>query len=299
MPSDAEKTSDFWGVNRRGGRTNWMEHPAVAAFAHRRITGDPKLGTYLYWIRKYFAQPAPLALSLGCGFGRFERDWVRVNAVSRFHALDISEAAITAARQEAAKVGFAERIEYRVADLNKLELPAARYDAIFAIMSAHHVYGLENYFKQCRQALKPGAFLFLDEYIGPSRIQCPPLIVNAINRIREILPEPYRRNAFHDGKSVTYANETIENFEKTDPSEAIRSAEIVSTMKLHFDIVELKPYGGEIQHMLLQGLAGNFDENNPTDVAMLHLIGFLEEFLEECGGIQSDFAAIVARPKPT
>ena len=108
-------------------------------------------------------------------------------------------------------------------------------------MSAHHVYGLENYFKQYRQALKPGAFLFLDEFIGPSRIQCSPFVVSAINRIREILPESYRHNALQDGKIFPYVNQTIENFEKSDPSEAIRSAEIVSTMKLYFDIVEFKP----------------------------------------------------------
>jgi hypothetical protein len=50
--------------------------------------------------------------------------------------------------------------------------------------------------------------------------------------------------------------------------------------------------------MLLSGLAGNFDENDPKDVTILHLIGLFEELLEERGAVQPDFAAIVAKPKP-
>ena len=74
MHTDAEKISGFWGVDCRGRRTSWAENPAVLDYMHKHVTGNPKLGTYLCWAGKYFQKPAELALSLGCGFGGFERD---------------------------------------------------------------------------------------------------------------------------------------------------------------------------------------------------------------------------------
>lgn len=86
-------------------------------------------------------------------------------------------------------------------------------------------------------------------------------------------------------------------FEANDPSEAIRSAEILPTLKLYFDIVDYKPYDGAILHTLLSGLAGNFDEYSPADTALLKTIALFEEALEETGALGSDFAAIVGKPK--
>jgi cyclopropane fatty-acyl-phospholipid synthase-like methyltransferase len=59
--------------------------------------------------------------------------------------------------QAAAAAGLSDRIDYRVVDLDQVELPQANYDGTFAMSSAHHVSNLENLFDQCREALKPGA----------------------------------------------------------------------------------------------------------------------------------------------
>jgi len=88
-----------------------------------------------------------------------------------------------------------------------------------------------------------------------------------------------------------------EHFEKHDPSEAVRSGEIVTTLKMYFDILEFRPYGGAILHMLFSGIMGNFNEHNETDVALLRTIATFEEVMEGAGLIGSDFAAIVAKPK--
>ena len=121
-----------------------------------------------------------------------------------------------------------------------------------------------------------------------------------INRLRDILPEKYRQSLFAEDGSLIhpYAPSPIEHFEKHDPSEAVRSGEIVSTLKLYFDILEFRPYGGAILHMLFSGIMGNFNENDETDVALLRTIATFEEVMEGAGVIGSDFAAIVAKPKP-
>lgn len=64
-----------------------------------------------------------------------------------------------------------------------------------------------------------------------------------------------------------------------------------------FDIVEFRPYGGAILHMLLSGITGNFNEEDKIAVSVLDILGTFEELLEQKGVIRADFAAIVARPK--
>lgn len=294
-----QATSDWWAVDRRRKVHSWLQHPIIQQYMNRRISGDATLPTYLWFKQKYFLKPANHCLILGCGFGDFERGAIHFGIGQQFDAHDISAGAIEKARQAAADAGMGDKIEYYVTDLNQLTLPANTYDAVFIISAAHHILNLENLFLQCQKALKPGAMLFLDEYIGPSRFQSSPFSVGIINRVLAILPPRYRLNLIHnDGRTNdSFVPPTPEIFEQNDPSEAIRSTEIMGTLKHCFEIVEFRPYGGAILHMLFSGIMGNFDEHNETDVALLHILTAFEETLEKTGSIESDFAAIVARAK--
>jgi len=302
MPEKAASVSgqvaDYWATDRkRPIPISWLEHPALLQHIHQRVTGDPLLGTYQYWKNRFLPEAAALCLSLGCGVGRFERDMIKIGAVKKFHAHDISDGAI--AKAGAAADGLEDQIEYFVTDLNNFMLPAATYDAIFVISAAHHIFDLESFFKQCRQALVPGGLLFIDEYVGPSRFQCSPLALRMINKILAILPQKYRHDLLTAGNvRASFENPTIESFEATDPSEAVRAAEILAVLKLHFEVLEIRPYGGAIMHMLLSGLTGNFQPDDPCDLALLNMIALLEEELENAGALESDFAAAVARPRP-
>ena len=298
--SDADTTvSDYWAIDRSKHRVSWLQHPTIIDYVKRRVSGDPNVSTLMWFKQTYFPRPVELALSLGCGFGRFERDAVSVGIAKKFHANDISEGAVAKARKDAADAGLANQIEYSVLNLNDATLSRATYDAVFVLSAAHHVFELEKLFRQCRKALKPGGMLFLDEYVGPSRFQSPPMVTELINRLRIILPEKYRKSLLaNDGSLIhQFAPSPVEHFEKHDPSEAVRSGEIISTLKLYFDIVEYRPYGGAILHMLFSGIMGNFDERDENDVALLKTLATFEEFVESTGAIGSDFAVIVAKPR--
>jgi SAM-dependent methyltransferase len=295
-----EIVSARWGIEERSARPkHWLTHPTTRAFLNRRVTGDSSVSTIEWVKRVYFPKAVGELLSLGCGFGGFERHAVDIGIAKSIYAIDVSSGAIERSRKSVAEAGLSDQIRYEIGDLNKLQLQPSSYDAIAAISSVHHIFQLENLFAQCRTALRPGGLMVLDEYVGPSRFQLEPATIDIINRILALLPSRYRENLFiGDGSTIDMVyGYTSEHFDAFDPSEAVHSAEIIAVLKLYFDIVDIRPYGGGILHMLLSGIAGNFDETNEQDVALLNLLATLEELLERSGALKSDFAVIVASPK--
>ena len=301
MLEDPVKTSEFWGRERVEERKHhWLEHPVTASYVNLRVSGDASTIVSQYWQQKYLTTPAEIALSLGCGFGNFERFTLSAGLAARMEAVDISPAAVEKAERYAADAGLSDRVSYSVKDLDRDSLPVDRYNAIFGIASVHHVRELERLFEQCRKALKKDGLLFLDEYIGPSQFQLKSPAVNLIRDLRRILPERYRKNIYLGGLAQdSYENPPLSWFDENDPSESIRSADIMEVLGNEFEIIDFRPYGGAILHMLLAGSAGNFDPAVEADAALLKVIALMEERLEDAGILTQDFAAIVARPRDT
>jgi len=81
-----------------------------------------------------------------------------------------------------------------------------------------------------------------------------------------------------------------------DPSEAVRSEEIVSILQEYFEIVEKKELGGNILQFLLADIAVNFNKEDQHSQSLLRMLINIEETLLLCGEFNSDFAYIVARP---
>jgi 2-polyprenyl-3-methyl-5-hydroxy-6-metoxy-1,4-benzoquinol methylase len=298
-PDNAQRIADYWATDHKINRPrSWLEHPVILRHVHERVTGDASVNGIQWFQRAFLPVPVDAALSLGCGLGAFERDAIRMNIADRFSASDVSHGAIETAKREAANAGMMSRISYEVLDLNTDELAHAAYDVVFGLSCIHHILELDHAFEQIRRSLKPGGLLYVDEYIGPRQFQTEPHVTAIINRELATLPESYRKSLFIDGHIISsYTPSPISHFETHDPSEAIRSDEIVVKLAKRFDILEYRPYGGAILHMLLSGIAGNFSPEKPEDVALLNRFLILERELEDSGKVQSDFAVIVARPK--
>lgn len=296
----AAKVAQYWGDERRELRKhNWLEHPVARACINVRLSGDATVGLAEYWRAKFLTVPARRALSLGCGFGLWERMALAANLALHIDAYDVSEAAITQARAYAAEAGYAERVTYHVADINSIALPHSHYDVIFGVSSLHHVRGLEHLFAGCRRALKENGLFLIDEYVGPARFQSSPKAVALINKLIQVLPPRYRTSVYHNGQPrETYANIPPDVLAAHDPSEAIRSDEILPVLRQHFEVVDYRPYGGALLHMLLSGTAGNFDPHAEADAALIRLLAAFEEEMEQAGVIGTDFAVVAARPLP-
>ncbi|MBU3578635.1 class I SAM-dependent methyltransferase [Polynucleobacter sp. 73C-SIWE] len=87
-----------------------------------------------------------------------------------------------------------------------------------------------------------------------------------------------------------------ENIKKGDPSEGIRSSEIISVLKSVFTDVTVYPYNGSIvAYALDDKFISNYDSGNPDDLNLLNLILSLEGHYCEIGDIPSIHAAIIAK----
>lgn len=81
----------------------------------------------------------------------------------------------------------------------------------------------------------------------------------------------------------------------SDPSEAVRSAEIIPLLQRFFEVVEVRPLGGSLLHLLLDDIAGNFDPSLGADAALLEMLFAVEDALIAAGVLGHDFAVVVCR----
>ena len=276
---------------------HWTQLLQVQERMNLLVSGDKQKDRFKYFIDTFIRTPVKRALTLGCGHGELERGLSKYNFAVSHDAVDIADGAIESATRLAKEAGV-NNVRYWVADLNTIQLPRYEYDVVFGIASFHHVANLEHLLIQVSQTLKPGGFLFLDEYIGPIQFQWPDEQLNIINEQIDAMPDRYKTFVaephFRKGPMT---RPTIEEMNAVDPSEAIRSTHILPMVQAVFDSVVVKGYGGSLLHLLLDHIAGNFAEHDPAAVTYLDSLFELEDRLIASGKLHHDFAVIVARKK--
>lgn len=294
--------ADVWGNAPDpvvpGHERDWTQLAQVRGHLNRRVSGDPAVDAYMYFLRTRLPDRLPVgdALTIGCGEGALERGLARHSFALRHDAVDVAPKAVERAAAAAQEAGLG-HLRYRVADADHLRLEPGSYDVVLGVQAIHHIERLEHLFEQVAAALRPDGFLFLDEFVGPSRFQWTRRQLEAVDGILATLPERLRRSVA-DGRVRRRAlRPTVREVRATDPSEAIRSEEILSVASRYFDLLEVRPYGGTILHLLLHEIAGNFSPSVPGGPEILDAIAELEWSLVTSGDLPSDFAIVVARPR--
>ena len=232
------RSTSFWDrtTHQNPYHANWMADPRVRDYINSAFGNLWPLD----WFEQAFpGRRFPRALSIGCGTGALERDLVRRGLSERVDALDGSIASLAIATAEAKAEKMDRQIHYLAADFNEPALPARTYDAIFFHQSLHHVAKLEKLLRATARALKPGGMLYLDEYIGPSRDDWNDAMMQEVRafhasldpalRVREEVPLPIQED---------------------DPSEAIRSGEIMRQLAVGYRVETFKGYGGNVLTLL-------------------------------------------------
>lgn len=234
--SDVTRAGDFWDREITDPvHTSWMEDLRVRIRINTMIGGSEMLWP-VEWLEKQVGHRTfDRALSIGCGTGRLERQLIERKVAKTVDAFDGSVASLHIARKEADAEGHGAHIHYFASDFNRPALPRNRYDIVFFHQSLHHVGKLEKIYRAVLHALKPDGYLYLDEFIGPSRHEWDPVRLAPHQRVLESIPKEFRM-----------VDQLPMPVQPDDPSEAIRSSEIMEQLRLGFRVEQMRGYGGNI-----------------------------------------------------
>jgi SAM-dependent methyltransferase len=147
------------------------------------------------------------------------------------------------------------------------------------------------------RSLKPGGYVVVYDFVGPSRFQWTKRQVEIANFLLTILP--VARKIEWDGKNLKKRVRCPGRLfmALSDPSEAAGSATILPCLKQIFEVIEIKEIGGTILHLLFSGIAHNFRDENPETREWLKLCFEVEDIMMKTKEISSDFVLAVGKPK--
>lgn len=259
--------------------TQWVQVPAVLENINCRATGDPAIDwiDHSAGLLASFKKPVK-ALSLGCGFGVIERLLRRRGYCQLIHGVDVAEGAIESARKTAEAEGF-QGLTYEVADLNTAEFAPETYDVVYAHAALHHVFHLEHLLDQIKRTLKPGGLLIIYEYIGPSQMQFPQRDLLLADTFLKVIPERYRKLRWHNRIKSTAARLSLDEMNRSDPSEGIRASEIVPLVASRFEVRHFRYVGGTLLLLVFNEIAGNFKEDDAEIMPLVKALIALDNFL--------------------
>jgi hypothetical protein len=129
------------------------------------------------------------------------------------------------------------------------------------------------------------------EFVGPNQLQFTDKQLAIVNRILDALPESLRTST--SGQlSGHVTRPDIAAIVAADPSESIRSGDVMAAAAAGLDLRIVRWTGGSMLHPLLNGIAWNF-EREPEGPALLELLIAFDEILIEHGVLASDYCTCV------
>ncbi|HEY4136564.1 MAG TPA: class I SAM-dependent methyltransferase [Alphaproteobacteria bacterium] len=297
---DIQRVDEVWGDpdNWAAEGWHWTHLPAIHRMNNRHVTGDPDLSALAWFFERVAREqslPLDRALVLACGGGHLERLLRSSGWAREVVAIDLSPRSLATA-EETAKAQGLTGIRYQIGDMNRLDV-VGPFDAVFNVSASHHCSNLEGLFDVVKRVLKPGGWFFTDDFVGPSRFQWSDLQVLQINRLLQMLPDRFVHSRSGWCRRGFYRNDAkvVADF---DPSEAVRSAEILPLLHRHFHVETCRGYGGGLLHLALANVAHTFDPEqtgDPTGPAYLDLLIEASDHLRRTGRTQDDFAVAIAR----
>lgn len=270
-------------------RSNWWDLDAVTRRWNRLITGSADVTYQQYVAKKYFSGKRNLrAISIGCGTGRKEIDWMETKKFQSLIGFDVSVPRIKLAKEFAGKSKWKDRLRFEVGNVFDLKLDRASYDVVIFDNSLHHCSPLARVIDQVDDWLGKRGILIVNEYVGPSRFQWTDDQVSVTDSLLHILPTELKQRKDGSCKDRMLRPGTLA-MRLNDPSEAAESHLILSSLEQRFEVLELKPYGGTILANLLKDIAQNFLNDDRETREWLQFLFDVEDRLMALKKIRSDY----------
>jgi SAM-dependent methyltransferase len=262
------------------------------------VAGGPSEG---HWLLDLFSS-RPISrqgawLSLHCGGGGLEFLATQRGLFATLDGFDPSPEAIATARAWVEFHGVG-GVRFEVGGVPDLPLGSGAYDLVLSQYCLHRLADPDAFFARLDDALRPGGWLILNEYVGPKYFQCTARQLRIVEELLAIVPPRLRVHWPTGAQKILHLPPPVAHFLEHAPLEAISSEELVAALSRRFALESRRDYGGSILNPLLAGIAGNFDPKREDDLAILRLLAASERLLLREAALPSDFAVLVARKRP-
>ena len=295
VSSSNDTTAAYWNERHAdpgAKHENFLDHPMVAAYISLRAFGNITAHLDVVVAELRTKTPAGARVfSPGCGAGAKERALARALPDRHIVACDIASQALTMAQEEAAREGLT-NVEFIQQDFNDLHLDAGSFDAVAGMGAFHHIEKLEGFWKECRRALRPGGVIMGQEYIGPPRFQWTDAQVEEGSRVlAQMVPGAHRPH--HD----VVRRPAVEEVIALDPSEAVRSHELLSTLAdTGFELFGYASGGSALLQPVLMYQVHTYHPQRWDHNLVLAQIFAEEDRLMRDGRLGDDFCMFVTKP---
>ena len=323
--NESAKVAAVW-AKPPDDETDWADIPHVVS----RLTSHLSFISCFCDINATFE----CVLSLCCGHGALERELAQYLKIGELEGLDISEGALEHARTLASSSGYA-NIYYYLHDINQLRLSKRYdlvvAGGIHHLTNLDHVFGevgrclkpgaplvMWEYVgpNRCQatarqmEAINACIRLLPERYRLNVAAQRELGLTNmdegyaAINDRRAkmaltlnqrtqglISQDPMFANFFRNN----YVQMTPEEWEAKDPSESVRSEDIIPLLRRHFADVVVEDYGGSILQFTLYDIARNFWAQTEETAELMDMLFTIERVLRKYDDIPLNYAMIGAR----
>ncbi len=246
-------------------RLRWWESKVIIEHINEKICGE-RISTQgaainLLIEQKYPGRSFQAAVSIGCGHGEKEIELVKTGLVDEFHLFELSDVRIEAGRKLAEQANVADRITFHHEDGLKYK-KSNHFDLVYWSGALHHMLDVDEAIGWSRAALKPNGLFYMDDFVGPDRMQWSDKMLKMATRVRTALPDEYLKNPFKPHallpRKMTRPNRL--RMRLVDPTECADSSKIIPSLKKWFPDVEITPTGGAIYHLALNDVLHNIDE---------------------------------------
>ena len=291
-----EAVARFWNERHKDSEgeahDNYLSHPMIQAYISLRALGSlvSHMDAATHAIRSY-SNPGDQILSLGCGLGGKERLLAKAMPDRQFLGMDIADDIVVMANEAIAREGLP-NMRVELGNFNELDLPERSIQLLLGLGAIHHVENLEGLWSQARGALTSGGVVLAQEFVGPDRFQWTDAQLEACNEAMDTLvPEEHKP---HHSKVERIS---VADMIAADPSEAVRSSQILATCKAAgFEIDSYNSAGGALLQPIMMYQVHTYDPRNWQHNQVLGNLFAKEDQLMAEGLLGDDFAMFVARP---
>jgi SAM-dependent methyltransferase len=289
---------DGWEAWRRAqpNRIRWNESAEILRHINRRICGRPVEGFnqgLIERLKEMAGSDLPLVrgVSVGCGNGGKEMTLLQQGLVGHFDLYDVSKASLDAGAGLAAAWRLTERTTFLHGDA--FARPGdGRYDLVFWDNALHHMFDARAALRWSYDALRPGGWLVMNDFVGADRFQFPWSALMLVRAVRTLLPARYRRNPNDPANPYRpfVPRPTLAEME-VDPSEAADSEAILPGLRDTFPDAWIRSVGGTVYHLALNDILTNIPDGSRL-LALLLRLDDLTDFIPH-------FAVAIARKPPS